>query len=142
MVPAADDAVLDTLSGDECRRLIGTLSVGRLGVVRGGFPLVFPVNYGLSDDRIVVRTVPGAKLSAARHNRVCFEVDQIDAQRRTGWSVLVQGFAVEIGEDDPRFADLARSAVEPWAPGDRTRLLLITPISVTGRRIRHATRPA
>jgi hypothetical protein len=43
--------------------------------------------------------------------------------------VLVQGFAVDVPSDDPRYDELASVAVEPWAPGDRTRILVITPIA-------------
>ena len=131
-------AQLDILTGEECRELLAGQRVGRLGVVRGGYPVIVPVNYGLHDDRVIVRTDAGGKFSAARRNRVSFEVDHIDDRRRTGWSVLVQGFAVEVSEGDPRHDELAAVAVEPWAPGDRNRILMITPISVTGRRIRRA----
>ena len=129
-------AEFEELTGDECRRLLATTEVGRLGVIRGGFPLVLPVNYALSGDRIVLRTDAGTKLSAARQNRVCFQADQIDVRRRAGWSVLVQGFAVEVGDDDPRLGPVSALPLEPWAPGERRRFLLITPISTTGRRIR------
>lgn len=127
---------LETLSGEECRRLLASESVGRLGVVRGGFPLIIPVNYALVRDRIVVHTDAGTKFSAARHNRVSFEVDRIDAGTRSGWSVLVQGFAVEVASaEDPFYEEVTNTALEPWAPGERSRVLLVTPIAVTGRRI-------
>jgi len=127
---------LEILTGEECRQLLVNESVGRLGVVRGGFPLIIPVNYAFHRDRIVLHTDAGTKFSAARQHRVSFEVDRIDASRRTGWSVLVQGFAVEVvpGED-PAYEEIAALPVEPWAPGARNRILLITPLSVTGRRI-------
>lgn len=128
-------ARLETLSGEECRRLLATASFGRLGVVRGGFPLIFPVNYGLHGDRVVVRTDAGTKFSAARLRRVSFEVDRIDVASRTGWSVLVQGFGMEVAPGDELYDDVAAVAVEPWAPGEKSRMLLVTPISVTGRRL-------
>ena len=131
-----DGRRLETLSGEECRRLLATESVGRLGVVRGGFPLIFPVNYAVVRDRIVVHTDAGTKFSAARQNRVCFEVDRIDPGRRTGWSVLVQGFAVEVSSaEDGLYEEALNAPLEPWAPGERSRVLLITPIAVSGRRI-------
>ena len=126
---------LVTLTPQECWRRIAGQSIGRLGVVRGGYPLIFPVNYAVHDHRIVFRTDTGAKFSGARQHRVSFEVDEVDVAARTGWSVLVQGFAVEVvpGRDD-QYPVLAASATEPW-PGARTRIVVITPISVTGRRI-------
>lgn len=136
MLGGVPGAQFETLTGDDCWRLLAGESVGRLGVVRGGFPLIIPVNYALHRDRIVLHTDDGTKFSAARQNRVSFEVDRIDASKRTGWSVLVQGFGVEVAPgDDAQYEEIAAVAVEPWAPGDRNRILLITPISVTGRRI-------
>lgn len=131
----ARHVVLETLYGDECRRLLESESVGRLGVVRGGFPLIIPVNYALHRDRVVVHTDAGTKFSAARQRRVSFEVDRIDGVKRTGWSVLVQGFGVELSPNDDSYEEITRLSVEVWAPGDRNLILLITPVSVTGRRI-------
>lgn len=124
------------LTPAECRRLLAEGSVGRLAVVRGGYPVVVPVNYAVHEERIVVRTGPGTKLSGAHRHRVAFEVDSIDEAWRTGWSVLVQGFAVEVTpEAGDLYEEVAAVGGEPWAPGRRDRILLIAPISVTGRRI-------
>src|SRR5579885_277409 len=128
--------VLEVLEEEECLRLLATQVVGRLAVVRGGYPVVLPVNYALHRDRIVVHTDSGGKFWAARRHRVAFEVDRIKERDRTAWSVLAQGFAVDISPDDPRFQEIAGPPVEPWAPGERDHLLVVTPISVTGRRIR------
>jgi nitroimidazol reductase NimA-like FMN-containing flavoprotein (pyridoxamine 5'-phosphate oxidase superfamily) len=126
-----------SLSGDECRDLLATREVGRLAVVIGGYPEIFPVNYALARDRILIRTDPGAKLSHATFERVCFEVDQLDTATRTGWSVLVKGVVHELEEDDHHAGELGTAAnrIEPWAGGDRSHVLVVTPVSVTGRRI-------
>jgi uncharacterized protein len=127
---------LAVLPPAECRRLLAEGSVGRLAVVRGGYPVVVPVNYAVHDERIVVRTGPGTKLSGAHQHRVAFEVDSIDEAWRTGWSVLVQGFAVEVTpEAGDLYDEVAAVGGDPWAPGRRDRILVIAPISVTGRRI-------
>jgi nitroimidazol reductase NimA-like FMN-containing flavoprotein (pyridoxamine 5'-phosphate oxidase superfamily) len=39
---------IESLSADECRELLETRGVGRLAVVVGGYPEVFPVNYASS----------------------------------------------------------------------------------------------
>lgn len=126
---------LEPLSPEECRTLLGRTGVGRLGIVRGGYPVIFPVNYAMHGDRVVIRTDDGAKLRAATYRRVSFEVDEIDRERRCGWSVLVQGFGTEVTLRDPAYATMRALPVNPWAPGNRERLLVIAPISVTGRRI-------
>lgn len=133
---------LTILTPEDCRRLLTEATVGRLAVVRGGYPVVVPVNYAMHGDRIVVRTGPGTKLSGAHQHRVAFEVDEVDEVWRAGWSVLVQGFAVEVTPDSgDQYRELAAVGGESWAPGRRDRILVIAPISITGRRIRPSHSP-
>jgi uncharacterized protein len=128
---------VELLPADECRELLATRDVGRLAVVVGGYPEVLPVNYAVVRDRVVIRTDPGAKLSHARFERVCFEVDELDRARRIGWSVLVKGVIHELKEGD-RHADeldLVAGQIRSWAGGAKAHTLVVTPVSVTGRRI-------
>ena len=67
--------------------------VGRLVVVDNGRPLIFPVNYALDGEAPVFRTASGTKLWASTHAPVAFEVDSIDREARSGWSVVVHGIA-------------------------------------------------
>ena len=70
---------LEVLDRDECIRLLGTATLGRLAVTSGSLPTVFPVNFLLDDDRIVVSTSRGTKLDAAIQDAVvAFEVDDFD----------------------------------------------------------------
>ena len=128
---------LDVISADECYVLLTRHEVGRIAVATGRHPLVIPVNYGMDGRTIVIRTHPGATLSAADHANVTFEVDDIDRKTRTGWSVLVRGLAEEVGPEHR--ADLvARThavGVVPWAPGEHGSWLRIIPQAITGRRI-------
>ena len=128
---------VESLSADECRDLLATRDVGRLGVVVGGYPEIFPVNYAVVRDRVVIRTDPGAKLSHARFERVCFEVDELEMARRTGWSVLVKGVVHELREGDRHAEelDLVAARIRPWVRGAKAHILVVTPVSVTGRRI-------
>ena len=82
-----DDAVEDTfekLSTDECWRLLSTQQVGRIAVVVGHYPLVFPVNYAVVEKAIVFRTGVGEKLWAIHRSNVTFEVDELDTVARSG----------------------------------------------------------
>ncbi|MGY1679937.1 pyridoxamine 5'-phosphate oxidase family protein [Geodermatophilus sp. SYSU D01176] len=132
-----DRAALEEIPVDECYRLLRTQQVGRLAVNGEHHPLVFPVNYGMDGDTIVIRTAPGTKLSAAAHANVTFEVDQIDQFARRGWSVLVRALAEEV--TDAHGPDLVRRThatdVRPWAPGEHGHWLRLIPHDVTGRRI-------
>ncbi len=120
----------------ECLTLIAEHSVGRLGVVNGSQPLVFPINYALVDDEIVFRTDDGTKLTEATRGQVCFQLDEFDDAAHTGWSVLIQGRAEEISPyDSPAVQVLKELEVQPWAGGTKSHWFRIRPTAITGRRI-------
>lgn len=131
------DEGLDLLDEDECLKLLGSVSIGRVGVSVGALPAIFPVNYVLLDGAIVFRTGAGTKLAAATdHVVVAFEVDSFDSLHQSGWSVLVVGAAVVV--TDP--ADLqaaGRLALQPWVDGMRDHYVRLPVEFVSGRRIVH-----
>lgn len=134
---------LETLTESECFDLLATHRLGRLAVVIGGRPQIFPVNYALGDRVVAIRTADGTKLAAARNAHVAFEIDGYDADAGSGWSVLVQGVAYEITGAVDRQSELARRLpVEPLAPGTHERWLGIHPVTISGRRFREVTRDA
>ncbi len=125
---------LEELAVDECLRLVQTSKLGRLAVSIDAQPLVFPVNFTLDGNVVVVRTDESTALYAARGSLVAFECDDIDAMYHTGWSVLVKGRALEVL--DPReLARLQHLPLSPWCPGPKPVLLRISPHTITGRRI-------
>lgn len=135
---APDSTGLVTLSEQECLRLLRThpVAVGRLGVTdTDGHPIIIPANYRLDGDTVVVRTATGSVLAErAGGHKVAFEVDEIDPAWQEGWSVLIQGTAVRVSDED-ELARLRRLPLHPWAPGERPVYLQIVPSVVTGRRI-------
>ena len=133
-----DSGGLDDLGESECWRLLATQPVGRVAVIVGHYPLVFPVNYALDGETIVFGTGTGTKLHAIQSSNVTFEVDEIDVVHRAGWSVLVRGAADEVGPPQkPRLAEMVQAAgASPWAAGERSHLVRIVPYQITGRRIR------
>jgi nitroimidazol reductase NimA-like FMN-containing flavoprotein (pyridoxamine 5'-phosphate oxidase superfamily) len=128
---------LQVLSDEACYQLLATQQIGRLGVNAEHYPLIFPVNYALDHGVIVIRTDTGTKLTAADHANVTFEVDHIDQQTRSGWSVLVRGLAEEVtSEHRTELVERTKaSGVEPWAPGDRGHWIRLIPQDISGRRI-------
>lgn len=128
------DAV-EVLTEAECRRLLASTEVGRVGVVVDGQPLIFPVNYVLDGRYVVIHSDFGAKLSGASFARVAFEIDSFDPTTRSGWSVLVQGMGHDVTDSvDHTSEHLQTVPVAPWAPGPKPRLLRIETKTVTGRR--------
>ena len=122
------------LTDVECWEILRGSTVGRLAVSILNKPDIFPVNYGVDGETIVVNTAPGTKLAAAVSDEmVAFEVDRIDPERRRGVSVVVRGPAVEVEtlEELMHVEDL----VEPWDPSDKRHFLRITPHELSGRRI-------
>jgi nitroimidazol reductase NimA-like FMN-containing flavoprotein (pyridoxamine 5'-phosphate oxidase superfamily) len=127
---------LEVLDHDECVRLLASDEVGRLALVDGGAPVVFPVNYRLDGEAIVFRTAPGTKLAIAARGPVAFEVDAFDRTARTGWSVLATGRLEEVTHfDPPTFERVRDLPVESWAGGERAHWMRLVPSRITGRRI-------
>lgn len=125
---------LEAIPVDECLQLLESRYVGRIAFLEGGRPQILPVNYAMFEGSVVFRTDYGALLDAVHMSEVAFEVDAIDPEYRTGWSVVVRGRAEEVWrpEELARMRDLP---LRPWAPGARDHYVRIDPTSITGRRI-------
>lgn len=127
---------LELLGFEECRRLLGSVPVGRLGFVQDGSPVVLPINFAFDRRSIVFRSGRGSKLEAATMGRaVCVEVDAWNAVEHTGWSVLAKGTAEHVTDGD-ELDRLARLPVKPWCrPDVRHEWVRVTVEELTGRRI-------
>ena len=136
MSGATDRHGLEVLPLAQCLTLLRSRPVGRLAYVDAGSPTVVPVNHLVDGATIVVRTEAGGKLDAALFGAaVAFQLDDHDAVRGTGWSVLVRGRA-EILDDAERTGRFA-SELESWALGDADATWIrIVPDEITGRRLR------
>ena len=77
------------------------------------------------------------ELAAADHANVTFEVDYIDQQTRSGWSVLVRGLAEGVTSEhrDELVERTKASGVQPWAPGHHGHWMRLISHSISGRRI-------
>lgn len=125
---------LEELDRDECLRLLAHAPLGRLAVVVGGRPLIFPVNFTLDGDAVVLRTDSGTKLHGARNGPVAFECDGTDGEYHTGWSVLLHADAEEV-RNPLEIARLERLPLGPWCPRPKPIWLRLRSRSITGRRI-------
>ncbi|WP_433518773.1 helix-turn-helix domain-containing protein [Nonomuraea sp. CA-143628] len=138
--PASADPVLEVLEPAECLRLIAPGGVGRVAFNGSHGPTILPVNYKLHDGAIVFRTAPGGPMDQDLRTglegveiKIGFEVDRLDEAQREGWSVLIQGPAHHVPQDE--LAKVTDSDVTPWAGGDRRLYIRIIPLQITGRRI-------
>lgn len=126
---------IEVLDRDACLQLLAEDEVGRLGVITAGTPRIFPVNYALDGDAVVLLTADGTKLRDGMRAPACFEVDDFDREARQGWSVLVVGHLEEVTELDRDWERLRALPIEPWANFPKDHLLRLVPHQITGRRI-------
>lgn len=135
---------LEVLTREACIERLQACSVGRMGVTWRGEPHVLPVNYRWMGDAVVVRTDANTPLGSADGEVAVLEIDSVDAQTRTGWSVVVRGRCSSLdgpggeqpapGREDAEAGAVA-AAFAPWVPGAKERRMRISADSITGRRV-------
>ena len=138
-MPTGASSTLTDLGRDECLRLLSASTVGRVVVVRPAesVPVIRPVNYAFDDasQSVVFRCIRGTKFATLmRASRAWFEIDDIDADRRTGWSVIVAG----VTEWVTRAAEVRRLetlGVDTWIAGHNAEWVRIRTRVVSGRRV-------
>ncbi|GEJ98778.1 pyridoxamine 5'-phosphate oxidase family protein [Streptomyces sp. NPDC003388] len=124
------------LGRHECERLLGTAPVGRIVHTRQALPAVVPVNFSLDDDgAVLLRTSAASEMAhAVDGSVVAFEADAVDADARSGWSVVVTGRARVV--TDPAEAErLDRIGPCSWVPSPDEIFVRIEPELVTGREL-------
>lgn len=126
---------LEVLDRRDCLRLLAARQFGRIGVLEGGEPLVLPVNYALHGEDVIIGSDEGSKVDAARGGSACFEIDEVDAEHRTGWSVVVRGRLELVTDFDSVERDAVAALADPWI-GPRSRILRLRAGIISGRRLR------
>lgn len=110
----------EILDPDDCWRLLGETTVGRLAVIVDGHPDVFPVNFTIDNRTLVFRTGSGTKQQAIEADAVvALEADAVSAEFGLAWSVVVKGRAEETTPTGPAIDEIRRGLF-PW-PGGWTR---------------------
>jgi hypothetical protein len=96
-VEPMDLAPGNELDRSECLRLLAGAVIGRVVNTENALPVAHPVTFALTGEEIVFRTAADGRLAAAATGAVvAFQVDDIDAERCTGWSVLGIGQAYQL----------------------------------------------
>ncbi len=131
---------IEELSRTECVELLRAKAVGRVGFVGPDGPLVLPVNYVVDGETVLFRTSPYNVMGAwLRQAPAAFEVDDLDDYLQSGWSVLLQGAAGFVVDDEELEMSHERlTRPEPWAAGSRPLYIRITPHTISGRRLHPA----
>lgn len=119
------------LSAHECWKYLRSSSVGRVAVLVGEHPEIFPVNYVPDQESLVFRTGPGTKLDAILQGKpVALEADGMNTYGTIAWSVMVKGVPEEVLDVD----DLPERIPDPWEEGKKEHVVRIQPTEVSGRR--------
>jgi nitroimidazol reductase NimA-like FMN-containing flavoprotein (pyridoxamine 5'-phosphate oxidase superfamily) len=123
-----------SLPATECLALLRSHTIGRVGWNTTEGPQILPVSYALRDDVIIFRTSAYGALSELRNVRqVAFEVDEFDVATRTGWSVLVRGWAKAATNPDDLSSMWQQQDPIPWATGNRTLFITVSTDQLSGR---------
>ncbi|BAD60748.1 pyridoxamine 5'-phosphate oxidase family protein [Nocardia farcinica] len=125
---------LSTISDTECRVLLRSVPVARIAYLEDGVPAIRPINFTVAGDRIVVWTVPGAHGSAVTGQTVAVQVDRIDPDSHSGWTVLITGPATAISDIDELVAaaDIPR---RPWVTTPHDQVIGIDIERISGLRL-------
>ncbi|MEV0189618.1 pyridoxamine 5'-phosphate oxidase family protein [Kitasatospora purpeofusca] len=134
--PADARVRLEELSPATCWSMLCPGGVGRVVLSAPRGLVALPVNYRVLDATIVFRTTSDGTLAKAGGSEVAFEVDRLDEDFATGWSVLVNGL-VRVVRDEEAERWLGRHAdPAPWPGGDRETWMRILPTGISGRTVR------
>lgn len=124
----------EQLSESDCRMLLSTGAVGRVGLCTSEGPVVLPVNYAVVDETVVLRTTMVGILGSIDEGQpLAFEADHLDYAYQHGWSVLVRGTAHVLSEGEQEHV---RRVCEPraWASA-RSRHIALQGAWLSGRRL-------
>ncbi|MBM9461565.1 pyridoxamine 5'-phosphate oxidase family protein [Nocardioides sp. zg-536] len=127
-VPEERPGRIVELSSDECWDLLHSRAVGRVAWSGANGTVIIPVNFVAREGLILFRTTPYSMLARdCAEREVSFEVDDLDEDEHTGWSVLARGRCTreERSSDGPA----------PWVTGPRVLGLKVEVSSVSGRRV-------
>ena len=114
-----------TLSRDECLHLLREVPVGRVGVTIGALPAIFPVNFRMRDEDVILfGAMANSRLALSTHDAiVAFQVDAFDAATKKGWTVLGVGRSTRLEDDEARTAEVG-GLPEPWTVGEAAEHLM------------------
>lgn len=125
---------LSELSPSECEALLRAGVVGRVAFNTPSGLQIFPVNYAVVDNAIIVRTKSDGVLGRhAQDAALVFEVDYADYGWQRGWSVVVRGTGRVLDQlsEVRRVDDIWPP--RPWAAGDRSTLVHLAWTEISGR---------
>jgi len=131
--------MLVELTRTECLDLLVANTFGRVVVAtaNSGLPMIRPVNYvfDVPSQSVVFRTGEGSKFHALVHSaQACFEIDAMDPDTVSGWSVIIVGRTEEVSHA-AEIRRLEGLGLANSAAGPKSHWVRIRARTVSGRRI-------
>lgn len=129
--------VVERLGHEAALELLAAAPYGRIVFVWNGEPQIRPLSHLVDDGAVIVRTGWAAALSDALAGngglRITYEADDLDVERREGWSVIVSGSATPVAE--PTRQSHYKQLLRTMLAGSDDAIIAIRPKSVSGIRI-------
>ncbi len=125
---------LEALDPGECRELLGSKVIGRIGFGTPSGPRIIVMNHAVQVDALWFITSADSELAKyAIGQTVAYEVDAIDDFLEAGWSVLATGV---LERYDGSATPLSFGPVpDPWPERSDEILLRLSWTDLTGRRL-------
>ena len=118
-----------------CLALLPTRPIGRLIFTQRALPEALPVNYAADGAGVVIRLWSGsAVVPALRQAVVAFQVDDVDLEQQSGWSVTLIGRAREVTDPVERQRVMALG-LRSWAVDDQDVFVIVPAERLTGTRL-------
>jgi nitroimidazol reductase NimA-like FMN-containing flavoprotein (pyridoxamine 5'-phosphate oxidase superfamily) len=134
---ATTSSYFRSLTPAECEERLVQHCAGRVAWNAPDGPMVLPVTYQMHLDKVTFRTSAyGALSSLTEPTNVAFEVDEIDMEAGTGWSVLLRGRAQAVTSSYLLSMLWRLDGIVPWATGSRNLFITIDAHSISGRMVR------
>lgn len=124
------------LTEAESWELLAGASLGRIVFTERAMPAIRPVNHLVDDRTIIIRSHLGSALTSRASGGgtvVCYEADDLDAVRHTGWSVVATGMASLV--TDPDAVEHYERVLHPWVDGQMNYVIAVRPQIITGIRL-------
>ncbi|GAB2947360.1 pyridoxamine 5'-phosphate oxidase family protein [Micromonospora polyrhachis] len=128
--------MLEELPRQEALRLLASVTMGRVVFTQRTLPAIPPVPHILDEGDVIIRTsltTPIVGTTEQSDPVVAYEADEIDADTRTGWSVVVTGVAQPVR--DPLDRARYEALLDCGADDPADCVLRIRPEIATGLRV-------
>ena len=128
-----------TMTDEECWERLAAKEFGRMAYHLADEVHIIPINYAVQGRTLIFRTAEGSKLLGVVMNEdVAFEIDSIDDEAESAWSVIARGKARILEGEEARDADNLR--LRPWVSTEKFNVVAIDIDEVSGRDF-HLARP-